>query len=804
MGLLDLIGLTRKRPRPVGKTLEKGRSSGSNEKRTNLIVKIVIITVLVLGTLAAFPRRHIYEYTVDVDTEWLHESVVAPFSFSIYKDEAILEAEQRAIRYTTPPIFTEIRDASARLLANRDTVTQQLQRVFDAYASFQFHKMRGRIEDATADSIRYNELRRASRLTATTDQWNYFVTSYIDRMPGLSSASREPVEGRRPDEQLLQQSYEIAVQLIQRGVLDVEIESIYTDHIIVRDDIEHGFYDRRKESLYGLSEAHENAQRHFQNLYGEEPILVMLGSAVFRTIFSPSLTYMRGETEREYQRMERRISPTRGRVNQGQTIVRQGQIVTEEIKRMLTSLERTQAEMGGVQILWRLTAGQFLVTLSTFLIFFVYLYLMRRQIFDDNKKVLLLSLLFGGIIGLFAIAIRVPSVAVYAVPVAIAPVVLTVIFDSRVGLFGAMTLALIGGQLLNYNYEFTFATIFATSLGVFSVRDIKNRGQFFITAGLVLIGYLVILGATFILYELSSERILSDILQVSVNSFLLILAYPLLWVFERSFDLTTDLTLLELSDTNRPLLKELSIRAPGTFNHVLQVANLSEAAADAIGANALLARVGALYHDIGKMLKPEYFIENQHSADNPHEQLKPRMSALIIASHVKEGLEMGRKYKLPQRILEFIPMHHGTTRIEFFYRKAVDLMKEKDPVVFESEFRYPGPRPSIKETGIVMLADSIEAASRSLTEPTHKRLEGLIESIFKKSIESGELNQSDLTFKDLSVIKETFLSMLLGIYHVRVKYPDQEEETPTVQEPSAGETGDLLFKAKIEEPDSAP
>jgi hypothetical protein len=206
------------------------------------------------------------------------------------------------------------------------------------------------------------------------------------------------------------------------------------------------------------------------------------------------------------------------------------------------------------------------------------------------------------------------------------------------------------------------------------------------------------------------------------------------------------------------------------------VANLAEAAAAAIGANALLTRVGALYHDIGKMLKPEYFVENQRPGDNPHDQLKPRMSALIIASHVKEGLEMGRQYALPKRVLDFIPMHHGTTRIEYFYRKAVDDRPESDPEILESEFRYPGPRPNSKETGILMLSDGVEAASRSLSEPTHKRLETLIDMIVKARIEDGQLDDTDLTFRDLTQIKQTFLSLLLGIYHVRVRYPDQDEE----------------------------
>ena len=363
-----------------------------------------------------------------------------------------------------------------------------------------------------------------------------------------------------------------------------------------------------------------------------------------------------------------------------------------------------------------------------------------------------------------------------AVPVAIVSVLLTVMFDSRVALFGTLTLALIGGLLLRYDFEFTFATLFAATLGIYSVRDIRNRSQFYLSAGFVFIGYAVVLLGTYLLQNPTFDRFVGDLISAGINSFLLIMALPLLWVFERVFDITTDIRLLELSDTNRPVLKELSLKAPGTLNHTLQVANLAEAAADRVGANALLTRVGALYHDIGKMAKPEYFVENQRSGVNPHDNLKPRMSALIIASHVKEGLELGRQHNLPKRVLDFIPMHHGTSLIEYFFRRAVDASADSDAgAVSESEFRYPGPKPNSRETGILMLADSCEAASRSLDSPTHKRLETLIDNIFSSRIEDGQLDDSDLTFRELDQIKETFLSMLTGMYHVRVKYPDQEQ-----------------------------
>ena len=776
MGLFEKIGLAKKKPRPVGQKLEKGRESPRRSNQTKWAFKVGILLILMLLTLAAFPRGNIYQYTVEVGDEWRRETLTAPFDFPIYKSQEELARERLEVRQGTPPYFREVPDAQVRMAANRDTVAQQLERIFQSYADYRLNALRGMAADAAADSLRYMALRRDARLKATPEQWRMLVGSFAERMPELPSASREPIEGPRLDVQLLTDAWELGTQLLNIGVLDVPLDSVRSDRIFIRDDVSRSETVMNKNNVYGLNEAYTYVESQFRQLNEDDPELAGLGTAFFRSIFTPSLSYLRGATVREWQREEQRISPTRSVVSEGEMIAEKGQRVTEEIRARLTSLERTRQARGGDNILWRVILGQFLVSLSTYFIFFLYLFLLRRSIFEDNRHVMLLAILFGGIIGLFAVAIRVETVAMYIVPVAIAPILLTVMFDSRVGLFGALTLALIGGQLLHYDFEFTFATIFASTLGVFSVRDIKNRGQFFISAGLVFMGYLVVLGATAIFFGVPRDLFMSDLLLVGVNSFLLIMAYPLLWVFERAFDITTDLSLLELSDTNRPLLKELSLRAPGTFNHSLQVANLSEAAADAIGANALLTRVGALYHDIGKMLKPEYFVENQRPGSNPHTALKPRMSALIIASHVKEGIEMGRQYNLPQRVLDFIPMHHGTTRIEFFYRKALDQRQERDADILESEFRYPGPRPKAKETGILMLADSVEAASRSLSDPTHKRLETLLDMIFTARIEDGQLDQTDLTFRDLSQIKETFLSMLLGIYHVRVKYPGQDAE----------------------------
>jgi putative nucleotidyltransferase with HDIG domain len=247
----------------------------------------------------------------------------------------------------------------------------------------------------------------------------------------------------------------------------------------------------------------------------------------------------------------------------------------------------------------------------------------------------------------------------------------------------------------------------------------------------------------------------------------------MLGVFERLFDITTDVTLLELSDLNHPLLKDLSVKAPGTFHHSIIVGNLAESAAIAIGANSLMARVGSYYHDIGKMEKPEYFVENQKDKNNKHESLAPNMSAIILSSHVKNGLELAERYKLPKLIRDFIPEHHGKNLMSYFYNKAKEDSDPKD--INESDFRYPGPSPKSKETAIVMLADTVEAATRTLGNPSAGRLRKQVEELVEQRFLEGELDDSDLTMRDLKGIIEGFMSVLLGIFHQRIEYPKSEE-----------------------------
>ncbi len=798
MSILETLGFSKKKARPVGHELESGRGDKARENRRYWLVRGGLFLALVVLTVLAFPQGEVYEYTVQVGDTWRQPTLVAPFNYPIRKNEERVASERRNAQQQTPPFFEELPDAQSKMAANRDTLRQQLDRIMSAYADYRFHVSRGQAEAAQEDSLRYLDARRNALVTLPATQWQILTETYMSDLPELSNESptrgldaRPPEPSERLDREMLNAAFQLGTQLLRVGVMNRSRDSIYTENIIVRNTEDRVQRSVSKDNVYGLNEAYEYAQAQFRERYPNDSTRASIAYSFFRDIFQMSLRYMRTETLQVRENNAKDVPVYVGGVQRGEVVVQKGERITEEIKQKLTSLEREKNENTSNQLSWWQVLGEMIFALLTFLFFFYYLYQIRREIWDDERDMLLISITLMAIIALFAVVVRVPWAHLYVVPIALAAVMLTVIFNSTIGLFSTLVLAMVGGHMTGLNLEFTFASFVAGALGVFSVRDIKNRGQFVLSAGLVFLGYLLVIVATYLYLGMPGERLGRELTYAAIGSSFTITAYLVLWVLERTFDVTTDLTLLELSDTNRPLLKDLSLRAPGSFNHSLQVANLAEAAADRIGADALLTRVGALYHDIGKMQKAEYFVENQRAGSNPHDNLKPKMSALIIANHVKKGLELAKENKLPERVVNFIPTHHGTARIEYFYRKAVEQTDPNDPPILESEFRYPGPRPNSKETGILMLADSIEAASRSLDDPSHNRLKSLIDLIFKERIEDGQLDDTDLTFRDLRQIKDKFLKMLMGIYHVRVKYPDQDDETSEEPQPVVSMSEDI-------------
>jgi len=780
---LERLGLRPKGATPVGTDLESGkRNTPEDTYWRDVIVRSVLFIVLVGATLAAFPRGEVFEYTVQVGDTWRQPTLVAPFNFPIYKDSDQVDSEREQARRTTPPFFEEILNPGQISQAHRDTVQQQLDEVLDAYTSSRYQRVRDNDEQAEADSLRYVQLRRNARVTLSPEQWETLTENAIEQIPSLSETSREPPTSERLDRQMMQAVAEVTEALQRRGVIDIPLDSVYTDHIVVRNEEERIQRRVSVDRLVGMPEAFRRAEDQLRERFEDRPDAAQIAFAFFRDTFQPVYEHMAEETQDRREQRAQNVSSISGGVERGEVVVQQGERVTSEVKQKLTSLEREKNQRAATTIVWRQLSGELILVVVTFFFFFFYLYLIRPDIWEENGLIALIVLLFGLVVGMFGIAIRVPGLDLYAVPVALISVTLAIVFSARTALFATLVLAFLGGQMMGMNLQYALAAFFGGMLGIFSVRDIKNRGQFFLSAGLVLLGYALIIVGTWLFLGTPSTRLGDELMFAAIGASFTIIVQPVMWVIERTFGITTDLTLLELSDTNRPLLKRLSLEAPGTFNHSMQVANLAESAAEKIGANGLLVRVGAFYHDIGKMIKPAQFVENQRGGQNPHDNQTPRISAMFITRHVKQGLKMGKKEGLPERVLQFIATHHGTARVEYFYQQALKEAGGDETQVNAADYRYPGPRPFSKETGILLLADSTEAACRSLNEPTENNLRKLVDSIFQRHIETGQLDDTDLTFREIGAIRETFMKMLAGVYHSRVKYPGQKDEDGPAKE----------------------
>lgn len=360
-------------------------------------------------------------------------------------------------------------------------------------------------------------------------------------------------------------------------------------------------------------------------------------------------------------------------------------------------------------------------------------------------------------------------ISIYIIPFCILPIIIRTFYDTRLASFVHTICILTLGFSVSNSFEFIFLQIIAGTLTIFSIVNMNRRSQLFGTSLVIFVAYLLGYISFQLIYEGSiTELKYSHIGYFAFNAMLTLFTYPLIYLFEKIFGFVSDVTLMELSDTNNPLLRELSNKAPGTFQHSLQVANLAESAIFEIGGNALLTRAGALYHDIGKMDNPLYFIENQTSGINPHNELDFEESAEIIISHVKKGVEKAKKHNLPDSVIDFIRTHHGDSVVQYFYRSY--LKHFPDEIVDENKFRYPGPRPYSKETAVLMMADSVEAASRSLAKKDAESLENLVDSIIDYQIKEQQFVNADITFKDITRIKKIFKKKLQNIYHTRIEY----------------------------------
>ena len=466
----------------------------------------------------------------------------------------------------------------------------------------------------------------------------------------------------------------------------------------------------------------------------------------------------------------KKISVFRGLVQQNMKIISKGEMVEGEKHLSLLSLKNEySSRLWNQYSYYWIIFGYSILVLLTFLSLMLFINNYRPEIFDNNLEMTFIFLNVVIIIALTTIIVNFDVKLLYAVPICILPLILKTFFDPRLGLFTHVITILNLGFIVPNSFEFVFLQIMAGIVTILSITQLQNRANLFITVGRIVMIYLL----CYISFTIIHEGGISNVNFVVIGLFLLnglltLFAQPLIYLYERIFKLVSDVSLLELSDTNSKLLKDLSNKAPGSFHHSLQVANLAETAAAKIGANTLLARVGALYHDIGKINTPAYFSENQTGGVSPHEGLSPEQSAKIIINHVKEGIEIAKKHKLPDRIIDFIRTHHGNSWVYYFYKKA----QETDQKINDKDFQYPGPKPFSKETAILMMSDSVEAASKSLREPTVDKIEQFVNSIIDKQIDEKQFNDCNITLLEIETVKKVLSKKLINIYHLRVEYPE--------------------------------
>ncbi|WP_375235344.1 HD family phosphohydrolase [Winogradskyella sp.] len=492
--------------------------------------------------------------------------------------------------------------------------------------------------------------------------------------------------------------------------------------------------------------------------------------SLFFDIIKSNISFNKSLTDKSLEEKLANVSLTRGVISEGTLIISKGQVIEDDQFSVLDSLksEYESQVWNSNNYNWVMVAYTLLVALAL-LMLLLFLRKYRTEVFENNTKVTFIFFNIVVMILLTTLVINYNSEYLYVVPLCILPLVLKAFFDARLGLFAHVLTVLLLGFIVPNSYEYMFLQIIAGIVTILTVSELYKRANLFISVGQITLIYIISYFAFFVIHE-------GQIFNVELKTFgyfvlgglATLFVQPLIYIYEKLFGLVSDVSLLELSDTNTKLLKELSNKAPGTFHHSLNVANLAEASANEIGANAMLVRVGALYHDIGKMKNPTFFTENQSTGINPHDELSAKESANVIVNHVLDGIEIAKKNNLPDRVIDFIRTHHGTSTIYYFYMKEKSVIEDAD----EKDFSYLGPKPFSKETAILMMCDSVEAASKSLKLPTSTKINAFVENIIDKQVENGQFLNADITFRDIESIKKVLKLKLANIYHLRIEYPE--------------------------------
>tara|TARA_B110000438_G_scaffold3523_1_gene3544 strand:+ start:641 stop:2962 length:2322 start_codon:yes stop_codon:yes gene_type:complete len=743
----------------------------------------ILITVIILLSFF-FPQGKTLLYSYQLN-DVAQEEVVAPFNFPILKTSDQLQLDLEEALNSEPFLFLRSQDVVSKQIDVIDDYFKHINLIQlaniklaeskdDLYRNRfteQFDLARINVQsDSAALEVLMETVEENYNFAFNDEKWNQiFLSDYSNNsILDLDNLKKEIIQ--------------ISRNRWAEGIYDIPISEILSKQVAIIVSSSEPAELTEPIRYNDIQDAWTKARIEVTNRFPNNINFSRdLGYSLIVEFMKPNLIYDRETTERRQQARQDRVPRNKGIILKNERILDANTRVTEDNLQKLFSLSvaidnKAMQESSTDIVLAYL--GRILVIGIIVSFFFTFLLTYRKPIFDDWRMVLLIGLIFSIEVGLAFLIKQNLELSEYLIPIIVAAMVLTIMFDARIAFMGITSIILLVTILIGNNVEFMVTAMFNSSVGIYAVRQLRRRSQLFTaifallgSSALVIIGQGLFKGHTWLLMG-------NDMLNLSIVAILSpIVTYGLIGLLEVSFSITTNLTLIELLDFQHPLLKRLQHEANGTFNHSIVVGNLAEACADAISANSLLCRVGAYYHDLGKMVRPEYYIENQYSGENRHDTLTSVMSAKIIKNHVTDGLELAKEYGLPTIVSDFIPMHHGTTRVEYFYRKAL----EEDNKVDEVQFQYPGPKPNTKETGILMICEAVEAAVRSIKEPDIMKIEAMIDKIINMRVTAGQLSECPLTMDELTRIKgkvdgsSGLLPVLRGIYHIRIEYPDDNK-----------------------------
>ena len=670
------------------------------------IMKVLGFVLALIIVVWLMPRNVKFKYEYQKMRPWPHESLYAPFNFPIYKtDEEVRKEKEEALK-NIEPIF--IYDA-----LGTETSREKLLKDFDTQWN-----------DSLGDRHYYENL--------VLSVYNYIENTGI----------------------------------VAKNIWTTNFKGDETI-VVVRNKVQTKcHYD----DLHTMTTASAYIQSQIVNIsdYNTMQLINNLLHSSLRT----NVMFSENMTKQAEKMAVDNIMLTFGMVQKDELIIMEGEIVTEDKYQIISSLQREYADITAKNFFSRnyMLYGQLLLVGMMFVALYLILRMLRPDVFEHLRYInLILLLMLLTIVPSFLLIKYAPSM-IYIMPVAIMAMLLMTFFDARIAMIVQIVTLIIISLAVPNPFQYFFVQLLVSFVAIFSMTKRTRRASYFGTSLAVFATYVIVyIGMTLIFDGGFDSFNWRNIVIYAGNAFFTMLTLPLAFLFERIFGFVTDLSLLELSNTNSPLLRKLASEAPGTFQHVMQVADLCEEVIYNIGGNALLVRTGAMYHDIGKTRNPFYFIENQNGKYNPHDDVSNTESAQIIISHVLDGIEICRKYRIPEQIIDFVRTHHGTRRTEYFYQME---LRENPDGVDERDFCYHGPVPFSKETAVLMMCDAVEAASRSMKEKTEESLNKLVDNIIDGQMKANQFDNTNITFHDITVTKKVLKKKLMSIYHVRIAYPD--------------------------------